>query len=110
MKNKPFSHEADQPLSRDKRPRPPAPVWASMILIVIFLVTFLMSMPDTLKVIAKTPLVTRFFYWVTYGTFYFWPAFTASPATACTLITLPGRGAVTSPDAPPLTIAPPDAR
>lgn len=72
----PFPHERDQPRSRETWTLPPLAVWVSLAVLFIFSITFLVSLKEALVTINRTPLVTRFFYWVTYGSFYAWPCFT----------------------------------
>jgi hypothetical protein len=72
----PFPHERDQPKFRDTWTLPPLAVWVSLVVILIFSVTFILSLKEALVTIQKTPVSTRVFYWVTYGSFYAWPAIT----------------------------------
>ncbi|MBN8215257.1 MAG: hypothetical protein J0L75_01385 [Spirochaetes bacterium] len=67
--------ESERPA--EKTGWPPLAVWASMIIVGVFTVAFLLSVWETLVFVAqKTPVVTRVFYLFTYGTFYFWPILT----------------------------------
>lgn len=67
----------EAPEGKEKSSRPPLPVFASMVIVGIFTITFMLSVWETLVFVAqKTPVVTRVFYLVTYGTFYFWPVLT----------------------------------